>query len=260
LTRISLRLVAPLLFTACLCIESGGEARAQSSLQSVREAFHEANARFAAGRFEQSAEEFRSILDQGWISAALLYDLANAESRAGRPGWAVLYYQRALALAPRDDDIRANLRQTREGADLLSPQRGRWDELARSATIDEWSALALAALWIAAGICAIRALRPSAPTSLPISGRVCVSLLCLATICFASLAYERVQQMDRAIVVDPAPALRSAPFDEATTSTQLAPGDEVALERTHGGFALIRTDEGEAGWVPAPLVARIAPD
>ena len=253
-------LIALLIATVMTTTEPVGVARAESDLQQAQEIFREANAGFAAGRFQESAERFRALLDQGWISAALLYDLANAESRAGRAGWAVLYYERALALAPRDADIQANLEQTREGAGLLAPERSRWEELARSATTDEWAALALAALWIAAGICVARAVRPSAAPSLPTAGRAIVGLLCIVALSSASLARDRSRQMERAIVVEPAPALRAAPFEEATTSTQLDSGDEVELERIHGGFALVRTDAGEAGWVPTPLVIRIVPD
>ncbi len=42
-------------------------------------------------------------------SAAALYNLANAYARAGKPGLAVLNYERAKLLDPQDPDIDANL-------------------------------------------------------------------------------------------------------------------------------------------------------
>ena len=51
-------------------------------------------------------------------SAPALYNLANAYARAGKPGLAVLNYERAKLLEPNDPDIDANLRHVREAAGL----------------------------------------------------------------------------------------------------------------------------------------------
>src|SRR5271170_4000942 len=46
-------------------------------------------------------------------SADGLYNLANSYARAGKPGLAVLSYERAALLAPDDPDINANLAYVR---------------------------------------------------------------------------------------------------------------------------------------------------
>lgn len=51
-------------------------------------------------------------------SAATLYNLANAYARAGKPGFAVLNYERAKLLDPNDPDIEANLNHVREASGL----------------------------------------------------------------------------------------------------------------------------------------------
>ena len=60
-------------------------------------------------------------------SAPRLFNLANAYARDGRPGMAVLNYERARLLAPNDPDIRANLRFVRTTA-TLPPITGTWFE------------------------------------------------------------------------------------------------------------------------------------
>ena len=57
-------------------------------------------------------------------SADGLYNLANSYARAGKPGLAVLNYERARILAPRDPDIRYNLRRLREAAGMTSGSPG----------------------------------------------------------------------------------------------------------------------------------------
>ena len=58
-------------------------------------------------------------------SASRLFDLANAYARDGRPGMAVLNYERARLLAPSDPDIHANLSLVRTTSGL-PPITGTW--------------------------------------------------------------------------------------------------------------------------------------
>ncbi len=56
-------------------------------------------------------------------SADRLYNLANSYARAGKPGLAVLSYERAALLAPADQDINANLAYVRAAAHVsMQPQ------------------------------------------------------------------------------------------------------------------------------------------
>src|SRR5271154_2724545 len=60
-------------------------------------------------------------------SAAALYNLGNAYARTGKPGLAVLNYERARLLEPNDPDINANLRHVREAAGLPAESRNALD-------------------------------------------------------------------------------------------------------------------------------------
>ena len=84
------------------------------------------------------------------------YNLGNACFKAGRLGEAVLWYERALRLAPRDADIRANLHYVEQlRLDKVSEAVGpaRWlEELYFFPTLDElslcFSLCFLAACWL----------------------------------------------------------------------------------------------------------------
>jgi len=222
-----------------------------------RAAFDAANAAFAEGRYDDAARGFRAILDQSGASAPLLYDLANAELRAGRGGEAVLGYERALALSPRDPDVAANLRQTRRAADLPEPQPGAWDRASAWLGVDEWAWLATAALWAACLLAALRGVRPGG--SARRRGGLGLALLAGVTVTAWALALTRLAALDRAVVVGATPTLRVAPYDSATVSVELVPGQVVQIERGHEGFWLVRTEDGKAGWVAADNAERILP-
>ncbi len=222
-------------------------------------AFGRANEAYAAGRYEEAAQGFRSLLEQSVISSALLYDLGNALAKDGRVGHAVLAYERALSLAPRDADILANLRQTRSAANLPTPERSGWETLAASGTVDEWAWIAIVGLVVSCLAVSRHALRStgSRQPSRAIVGTALLGILCagLAT----GLCLSRLAQLNRYVLVGDAPALRVAPFDTATISTELPSGLLVSVERRHQSFALVRTNDGQAGWMPEPDVEGILP-
>ena len=66
---------------------------------------------YDAGDYESAAAGYRRLLTapEGLDRAALHYNLGNAEYRGGRLGYAMLHWERSLALRPGDEDARANV-------------------------------------------------------------------------------------------------------------------------------------------------------
>jgi tetratricopeptide (TPR) repeat protein len=76
-------------------------------------AFRAANTLYEKGQYAEAAAAYETLA-AGHTSAALAYNLGNAYYRQGRIGKAVLQYERAHRLAPRDRDIRENLEFARQ--------------------------------------------------------------------------------------------------------------------------------------------------
>ena len=62
-----------------------------------------ANTAYINGNFHSAAEVYEEILSRGVSSVKLYYNLANAYFKEDRIGKAILYYKRALRLAPGND-------------------------------------------------------------------------------------------------------------------------------------------------------------
>jgi len=73
-------------------------------------------------------------------SADGFYNLANSYARAGKPGLAVLNYERASLLAPDDADVNANLEYVRASAHVPTEPRTRFARIAQAAnpTLAAW--------------------------------------------------------------------------------------------------------------------------
>jgi tetratricopeptide (TPR) repeat protein len=239
---------------ATLC----GTAAAQPDERTQR--FERANAAFAAGQYAEARAGFADILASDGPSAAVLFNLGNASLRAGVIGDAILSYERALLLAPRDQDIRANLRQARKAANLPLPEDGAWTRLVHLLTTNGWAGLASAGLYLlCAALLAFRLLRDDERRASVRRGLRSVAACAAALLLIATAACAtRLRELDRAVVLASDPTLRVAPYASATASSELAPGEIVRVERTHEGFALVRTSVGKSGWVSEASVARIA--
>lgn len=246
----------PALALATLFLLPTGHALADERAQR----FESANAAFAAGDFGAARDALAAIIASDGPSPAVLYNLGNASFRAGLIGEAVLSYERALLLAPRDQDVRANLRQVRKAAELPEPDAGAWTRLTHLLTADGWAWIASAALYlVCVALLALRLLRARGPASPARAAlRYAVAALVVLGLAAAAACTARLGERDRAVVLGNEPVLRVAPYPSATAASELAPGEVVRIERTHQGFSLVRTSGGRSGWLADDAVARIA--
>jgi hypothetical protein len=189
-------------------------------------------------------------------SAAGLYNLANAYARAGRPGMAILNYERASLLSPGDADIQANLRYVRDSAHLPTETPDPLDVVARIASPFWMSWIGVSGLMLL-GVSMIAA-QLSLRHRLWRDAAMLVGALLVALTCVDALAlWPRLHQ---GIVIAAATPVRVAPVPMGDPLFTLAEGEKVKITAEHDGFALIETRTGRIGWVThsnlAPLVPR----
>ena len=79
----------------------------------IAKVFQEANASYKTGDYAKAAGLYESLTLQEPQVAAFYYDLANAYVRLGKWSRAILNYEKALRLDPRNADVRENLRYAR---------------------------------------------------------------------------------------------------------------------------------------------------
>jgi len=83
-----------------------------------------ARAAYDQGDYAQAIKEYLDLKNQGLESAALYYNLGNAEFKSGHLGRAIAYYRWALKRAPGDEDIRYNLTYARSLVQKPKEQAG----------------------------------------------------------------------------------------------------------------------------------------
>jgi len=188
-------------------------------------------------------------------SAAGLYNLANSYARAGKPGMAILNYERASLLSPGDADVQANLQLVRASAHLPSETPDALDRVARIASpfwiswIGVLGLTMVGASLIAARLSSRRRLVRAAATLLG------ASMLGL-TLCSALARWPRLHQ---GVVIAAATPVRVSPVPMGDLIFSLPEGEKVRITAEHDGFALIETRAGRSGWILDSNLAPIVP-
>jgi hypothetical protein len=189
-------------------------------------------------------------------SAAGLYNLANSYARAGKPGMAILNYERASLLSPGDPDIQANLRYVRASAHLPAETPDTADRVARIANPFWISWIGVLGLTIL-GACMIAAQLSSRHRFLRGAATLLGASMVVLTLGNALALWPRLHQ---GIVIASATPVRVSPVPMGDPLFTLPEGEKVKITAEHDGFALIETRAGRIGWIThsnlAPLVPR----
>jgi hypothetical protein len=188
-------------------------------------------------------------------SADGLYNLANSYARDGKPGLAVLSYERAALLAPDDPDINANLAYVRVSAHVSMKPQNRFARLVQA--MNPNSAAWLGVLGIALVGLGLVALRV-APRLLWIpGGTVLLGIALIAlTVSNAMLLWPRMHEA--IVLVDQTP-VRVSPAPMADTAFVLREADSVTMTAEHEDFILIRAGGGLSGWVARANLGAVVP-
>lgn len=179
-----------------------------------------------------------------WSSAAL-YNMGNAYVRAGKPGLAVLNYERARLLAPNDPDVQANLMLVRRSLALPTEPASRLHRAVGgvSPTLATWIGVVGWAL-IAAALLAGRAssVHRWVRRTAVIAGAALIGF----TVANGVALWPRVHE---AIVIAGAAPVRVSPAPLGDALFSLKEAEAVTTAGEHEGFVLVHTAAGRTGWV-----------
>ena len=148
------RLLGVAAVAAAALLPSAGTAAADRG--AAHAAFERGMQLYAEGDYSGAVDAFNEVVAMGVEDPAVEYDLANAWFKAGRLGRAIYHYRRAHALAPRDEDVKANLEYARFLALDRIDESGTTTDRRVEGWLDrvtpEEAARVPMALWIAAGL------------------------------------------------------------------------------------------------------------
>lgn len=215
-----------------------------------------ANTAYINGDFSGAAEAYEQLLAQGFLSMKLYYNLANACFKENRLGKAVLYYRRALRLAPGSDDVRYNLSvaeaRTKDNIEripeffFVSWMRGVRHAMGCTA----WTVLSLVLL-----VCALASFLLyllASRLSLRKAGFYGTLVAAFFFVCVTWLAAASRQELlddSQAVVMSASVVVKSSPDKSATDLFVLHEGTVVRIADRLGEWCEVVIDDGKKGWL-----------
>jgi hypothetical protein len=188
-------------------------------------------------------------------SAAELYNLANSYARAGKPGLAVLNYERARLLEPNDADLEANLRRVREMSGLAPETRNVLERMSDFADPLLLPWLGVLGLGVAGAATLARRVYPRHRRTLLAAALLGICLLGVAIAHGVALW----PIMHEAVVITPTAPARDSPVPMGDPSFVLREAEIVKTGARHDGFVLVQSRAGRQGWVSSGSLAPIVP-
>ena len=237
--------------------EAGGSAQV--------EFYQEGNRLYQEGDFEGALSSYLRVVEAGFESGQVYYNIGNAYFKGGNLARAILYYERARRLLPRDEDVRANLDLARSlTADEIEPLPRFWVLNAWSWWVDLLPRSLLVLLVVSAYVAAMSGvivliLRRGAPSAVW-GGRVALGTGGVLLVLGLNLAIRELEigQAEEAVVLEPQVDVMSAPVDDETlTIFTVHEGTKVRVDRRAEEWAEVVLEDGKVGWVRVEVLETI---
>lgn len=222
-----------------------------------------ANDAYQAGQFKEAIEQYERLLPTEEQSADVHYNLGNSYFRMNQLGPAVLHFEKAALLKPRDKDILHNLRvaQTKVKTELEEiPEffvTRWWSNTQKVMSPLGWGVFGLLLLWI--GLAGLILWFRGGNRKQRKQGFVLGIILIILSILPFSLGFSLCKKMNdsgRSVVMTTVD-LKSAPDEVSESIIKLYEGTTIRLLDQIGGWQKIRLIDGEEGWLEEKVMEKI---
>ena len=210
--------------------------------------FDAANRLYAQNKFAEAAVAYEQILTNGAVSPVLYFNQGNAYFKAGQIGRAIAAYRQAERFTPRDPDVRANLQFARNRVQGPTIKAAAWQRGLNKLSLNEWTGLAVAGLWLTIALLIARQLKPALRPVLRswtwIAGAS--ALILFGCVWFAA---KQSFTSQIAIVTTTDATVRTSPFDESPSAFTAHDGAELRVLDRKDDWVQVTDDARRLGWL-----------
>ena len=218
--------------------------------------FDEANTFYNNGKYSEAIQKYEAVLNSGQHSAELYFNLGNAHYKLNNIAPSIYYYEKALRLSPKDEEVQNNLafakNMTIDAIDTV-PEIG-LSKFVRKAintfSFDVWAILAVVFTiqFVILFLMYYFTYLTSKKRITFLTSLASIFLACLAL----AFAFQK-QTMDKkdkpAIVFAQESLVRTDPNLSGEESFRLHEGTKVQVLDTISNWKQIQLTDGKTGWI-----------
>ena len=222
----------------------------------VEDILQKGNTYYREGAYDKAIEEYKKLVDEGYVGTSLFYNLGNANYRIGKIGYAILYYEKALELSPSDEDVKHNL----DFAHLSTVDR--IQPLPRFFLFDWWEALLglfsdngwayvvfvfyLLVILLAGAYSYSKTVKEQ---KIFFFSSIAGVFLLAFSISLLVIKVKREATLKSGVIVEQAVTVKFSPDSQSTDAFMIHEGLKVNLEDQLDNWIKIRLADGKVGWV-----------
>jgi len=228
-----------------------------------QQAFYKANTFYAERQFPKALETYQSVLNTGLENGALYYNIGSCYFKMGKLGYAILYYDKARRLIPRDSDLISNLTYAKQqlGDPTIEPPSmnavSKMIKLPYAGfNLNALSILSLAVYLLAMAMSCLLIARPFLWKKLGVVF-VIIMIFFTATLSAFVIRYYDEEILKRGVVVQKTVEAKYEPIDKSTTYYNLQEGSDVFILATRDDWRQVRRPDGKIAWVPKAAVEEV---
>ncbi len=211
---------------------------------------------YISGNYEEAINTYQKIIDSGFVSSELYFNLGNAYYKQKKIAFSILYYEKAKQLAPNNEDIRYNLNLANK---LVVDKIEKIPELIIKKWIRNYTNLFSSDLWAIISItCFIFMLLVILIYLFTLNIAIKKFTFWIAIIMFSVTATsyiisykhkKEITTQNTAIIFSPSLTVKSSPDNSGTDLFLVHEGTKVNVEDRIGNWIEIKLDDGNKGWI-----------
>lgn len=231
--------------------------------QKPEELLIKANELYNENAYDSAAAVYESIINKGYSSASLYYNLGNTYYKLRNYPLSILYYEKSLKLDPNNEDTRHNIEIAKSFiSDKIEAVpdifiKTWWNKLSNLFTINTWSVIALVTLGLLL-ICLFFYF--TAKTRLIKKSTFFISLvLVILVVCSFSISikkYNYIKSHNEGIIISPTITIKSSPSATSVDLFVLHEGSKVKILDVTGEWNKIKIANGSIGWLPSSSIIK----
>lgn len=230
----------------------------------LQDSLTKGNQLYTSGKYAEAAKTYEDIAAKGFESFELYYNLGNALYKSNNITFAILNYERALKLSPKNEDARFNLemakKQVVDNIDLL-PEPGFlrwWHELIGSRPADSWAAHTLVSFFLFLFFFALFLFSATVRSKQLTFWLAIITLAySLLTFSFGSSQRSTLVHHNSGVITERSVRMKGSPSETGTELFILHEGLSVQITDKLGDWIEIRLADGNKGWVKESALIRI---
>lgn len=234
-----------------------------TSTESAQEIFQQANEQYAKKDYKKAVSNYQSLVDEGFQSFELYYNLGNAYFKSEEVAPALLYYYKAQKLQPGNEEVAFNIHFAEQQTidKIETPHEffiaSWWKQIFMSTSISKWTTFLRISLFFS--VFAFVAYLFLNQLKFRKIGFYSGSVLLLLTFFFflaGNAQYRYFKNTQFGIIYSLSTTVRSTP-SEGEKLFILHEGTKVKLLENIGDEVKIALPNGKEGWIPKDVVRAI---